>query len=124
MHTQVSLKQNVSCVSLHQVDLQSLTVAQRSENTKDDNKLNGANVSCGTIEEIFSKYLSIALLALALCFATIHPEIYKIAKQYKSFLPDETNKSKRRSWSCFIMFNNKVITIIHYIEIMTNLDVN
>ena len=61
--------------------------------------------------------------SLALCFATIHPEIYKIAKQYKSFLPDETNKAKRRSWSCFIMFNNKVVIIIHYIDIMTYLDV-
>ena len=52
LHTQVSLKQNVSCPSLHQVDLKSLTVAQRSENTKDDNILNGANVSCGTIEDL------------------------------------------------------------------------
>ena len=117
LHTQVSLKQTVSCPSLHQVDLQSPTVAQRSENTKDDNKLNGANVSFGTIEA--SKYSIVS--SLALCFATIHPEFY-VQNQYKSFLPDETNKEKRSS--CFIIFNNKVVIIIHYIDIMTYLDVN
>ena len=46
----------------------------------------------------------------------------KSQNQSESFLPDETNKAKRRS--CFIMFNNKVVTIIHCIEIMTYLDVN